>query len=194
MQSNGGLEGPHPVEVCGDLSFVRMQHAEDVLEVGDLYMGAFPEDERRSLLSMGKILMREDTSFWKIYREGEFVGFINTWELPSAIYGEHLAVRPSLRGHKIGTHVIEWLLGRSSQPFIFEVEPPTTEIARRRIAFYERNGLGVVTREYLQPPYSRAQHSLPMYLMGSHTDLGHQWVGQAVREMHSIVYGVGDER
>ena len=110
------------------------------------------------------------------------------------VYGEHLAVRPSLRGHKIGTHVIEWLLGRSLRPFIFEVEPPTTEMARRRIAFYERNGLGVVAREYLQPPYSRTQHSLPMYLMSSHTNLGHQGVRQAVHEMHSIVYGVGDER
>ena len=54
------------------------------------------------------------------------------------------------------------------QPIYFEVEPETlSEIAGRRINYYERNGFQVVKRDYLQPPYHREEQGVPLYIMSS---------------------------
>ena len=48
---------------------------------------------------------------------------------------------------------------------LLEAEPPLTEIARRRIGFYERAGFEIIDADYIQPPYEETGRGVPLYLM-----------------------------
>ncbi len=148
-------------------------------DVEDLYMQAFPEEERRLWNP------RPEGLRLQIARDSadSFLGFITTWQLPGDItYVEHLAVSPALRGLGTGGRIIDMLPAR----VILEVELPETEEARRRIAFYERHGFRTVPEQpYLQPPYARHLPSVPMLLMVR----GEFDVAQTARNLHRIVYG-----
>ena len=51
------------------------------------------------------------------------------------------------------------------QRFCLEVEPPETETAKRRIAFYERNGFTLNHFPYMQPPLGEDRDPLPLMIM-----------------------------
>lgn len=51
-------------------------------------------------------------------------------------------------------------------PIILEAEPPDqSDIAARRVRFYERLGFALNKYKYLQPPYSSGEHPLPLSIM-----------------------------
>ena len=97
------------------------------------------------------------------------MGFVTLWHFDDFYYGEHFAILPQLRNHRLGEQTLQTVkeyIGRA--PLYFEVEPETlSEIAGRRINYYERNGFQVVKRDYLQPPYHREEQGVPLYIMSS---------------------------
>ena len=96
----------------------------------------------------------------------EFIGFLTSWEWNDFRYGEHFAISPEMRCGGIGGNALRWFLASDSRPLVIEVEPPTDEMACRRIGFYERNGLRLWNDvEYVQPPYSPDRHAIELKLM-----------------------------
>lgn len=85
---------------------------------------------------------------------------------------------------------MRWFLASDSRPLVIEVEPPTDEMACRRIGFYERNGLRLWNDvEYVQPPYSPDRHAIELKLMtygGISLSAGDKYV----KRIHRDVYGV----
>ena len=73
----------------------------------------------------------------------------------------------SCRGLGLGSKMLKETAKLFEKPLCLEVEPPTTDIARRRIRFYERNGMCFNDYEYVQPPLSEGQNSLPLKIMTS---------------------------
>lgn len=132
----------------------------------DLYIKAFPPAERRDEKHQRILTDTEDRlHFCAISLEDETVGFLTYWNLGSFLYIEHFAIDPAMRGLHIGSEVLHHLHENISLPLILEVERPDTDIARRRIAFYERCGYILWKSHYLQPPYQKGQNPLPLYLM-----------------------------
>ena len=90
----------------------------------------------------------------------------------------------------IGGNALRWFLASDSRPLVIEVEPPTDEMACRRIGFYERNGLRLWNDvEYVQPPYSPDRHAIELKLMtygGISLSAGDKYV----KRIHRYVYGV----
>jgi len=57
------------------------------------------------------------------------------------------------------------LTAEISVPVILEVEEPFTDVAKKRIAFYERLNFRISEQEYYQPPYSVGKNRVKMLLM-----------------------------
>lgn len=149
-------------------------------ELEELYMGAFPEEERRPIEQIRQRVAMADPFFYffVLSHEGNTVGFATVWRLPGATYVEHFATFPSMRGKGYGAETVKELLDDDMRrslgldpdtPLVLEVElPGDTPEAERRIKFYERCGMTAMEDfPYFQPPYREGGQQLPMMLMSS---------------------------
>ena len=180
------LAGMH----CDDTDFAAAR---------DLYLSAFPREERREVYDWERLATeRSDTfSIRGIYdcrgQRPLWAGFLSTWRFDRFSYVEHFATAPNLRGGGIGTTTLRLLQqAEGDRPIVLEVEPPTTETARRRIAFYERNGFSLCERAYVQPPYRPWEETegLTLLLMTTAPDFLEEHFDEVRATIHAEVYGV----
>ncbi len=134
----------------------------------DLYREAFPEEERRDIEQL-KVLLKEENSmfFNAIEYEGRLAGLLVYWNFGTFYYIEHLAVFAEMRNKKIGQHILDWVREYLKEMCILEVEPAETEMAIRRIHYYQRNGYQILDRQYLQPSYTGEGKPFPLWIMGN---------------------------
>ncbi|ALJ01450.1 hypothetical protein DC20_13625 [Rufibacter tibetensis] len=130
-----------------------------------LYEEAFPPEEQRSFAQQQSLLANAAYQFFIIRHQEEFAGLLGVWQLPESTFLEHFAVVTTLRGKGIGAGALQLLVKEKRQPIVLEVEPPLTEIAKRRISFYERLGFHLNDFEYRQPPYAAAKPWVKLQLM-----------------------------
>lgn len=137
-------------------------------DVESLYVEAFPADERRDIEAFRQIAACNPAFAVDVFvgDNEEFLGFFTTWTWDDLRYGEHFAVRQDRRGGGIGSKALQAVIADDPRPLILEVELPDNDMARRRIGFYERNGLRLWDAiPYVQPPYDAERNALPMLLM-----------------------------
>ncbi|MGE6260502.1 GNAT family N-acetyltransferase [Heyndrickxia sporothermodurans] len=126
----------------------------------------FPENERRTYAGQ-KELMADP--HYRLITESDsnnqIVAFLAAWEFPLFRFVEHIAVNPIMRGSGIGGKMMPAYMEELKKPVLLEVEHPDTELAQRRIGFYERLGFHLNPFEYVQPPLQKGQDNLPLNLM-----------------------------
>ena len=89
------------------LYFHRIQKSsEDLEQIYDLYMKAFPEDERVPWPFFIKRASKNYVDFWTIRTEKEWVGFAYLIKDQALAYLFYLAVAPELRGRGFGHKII----------------------------------------------------------------------------------------
>lgn len=158
-------------------------------EMRGLYEESFPVEERRPWEDILRMVNGGDLPyhFFVIKYRGRQAGFISRWRLPSAIYIEHFAIKPGLRGKGIGTKVITAFVSEQHLPVILEVEPAgSTPMADRRIAFYTRCGFRALSQfDYVQPPYTPDLPSVPLMLMTTDLQLDPEAASSSI---HKVVY------
>lgn len=157
----------------------------DFDRVYSLMEKSFPTDERRPYEKQKALL---DDPLYCIYGvksdSGDITAFITVWQFESFAYVEHFAVAPDCRGSGIGSAVLRELVSGLSCLVCLEVELPETDMAKRRIAFYERNGFVTNNYPYIQPPYSEEQSPLPLIIMTS----GRTVSEEEFKEMKGMLY------
>ena len=174
-----------------NLTQIKTQHPSYPF-VEQLFVDAFPPDERRPLPAQ-----RNNTDNNSRFRcmlatdEGQTpAGFITCWNLGACLYVEHFATSPEMRGAGIGSTILRDFLPMSGKPVVLEVEHPDTDIARRRIGFYRRNGFELWEDvEYIQPPYAPGQSAVPLLLMAT-PGLSRKDAPEIIASIHTQVYGV----
>lgn len=136
-------------------SKVRIEGESDrfFMECWDLYLEAFPVEERRPLDYHLETLNSAEFHFQAIVDGDIFIGFIAWWDLADVRYIEHLATSPAIRGGGYGKKILSDFIADSDKPILLEVEHPADEIKARRISFYERLGFTLNNHAYAQPPY-----------------------------------------
>lgn len=157
-----------------------------------IYDEAFPSCEQRD---WGQILeLNLSDSPLEMYRIwatelSSTVGFVTLWRTDRWLFGEHLAIDPCFRNRGWGASVVRMIqipeFYRGA--LILEVEPPVTEIASRRLSFYEREGMSIVDRNYLQPDYQRKGNHLPLFLL-SNAEWSDSTLSRTVSEIYQNVY------
>lgn len=165
----------------------------DYAFVEALWLQAFPEIERRDTAAQ-----RQNTDTNPLFHcllatshEGEPVGFLTYWDFGSYCYGEHFATDMRLRNRGYGGQIIRAAIGYIARPLVLEVELPQDDLSRRRIGFYQRNGLTLWQDiPYVQPAYRVGGEALPMHLMAT-PDLEPSRVAkEVISTIRRNVYGV----
>jgi len=133
-----------------------------------LYSSAFPENEQRSYSGLIKILGNNNHfSANAILNNDKFIGIFNYWEFEPFYFIEHFAIANNLRGQHYGTDTMKSFLSQTQLPVVLEVELPNTEVAIKRIQFYERLGFSLLPNDYFQPPYGKEALPIPLFLMSN---------------------------
>ena len=163
------------------------QHFEQVYQI---LADSFPSSERRTYKGQKEVLNNE---FYKIfvYQEKEKIhAFIAVWDFIDFVFVEHFAVEASHRNEGLGKKMLVELMENKQKTFCLEVEPPETEIARRRIGFYERLGFHLLPFTYEQPAMQTTEKSIPLCLMSYPEELDKGKFNQIKNKLYQNVYHV----
>ena len=136
-------------------------------EVYGIMEKSFPPDEMRPYSEQRELLQNEK---YKVFaatddESDKMTAFVATWQFEDILFVEHLATDPSLRGQGIGAKMLEYLTLCESRTICLEAEPPESDITRRRIGFYNRNGFYLNEYPYIQPPISNGRNPVPLMIM-----------------------------
>lgn len=134
--------------------------------VEELLTAAFPPEEYRDLAELRELTRGRGIFHNNLVRDGGTpAGLVTFWDFGDFHYVEHFATVPAMRNRGCGSRVLALLQERLGTPLVLEAELPAEEMARRRIAFYERQGFRVWVHDYRQPPYRPGGVFLPMRLL-----------------------------
>ncbi|MFT2011243.1 GNAT family N-acetyltransferase [Pontibacter sp. 13R65] len=154
---------------ASDLRFVLVRESSSrfLPAIQTLYEAAFPVEERRRFEQLINLLQEPLMHLQAVVQQNVLAGFLIYWELDNNLFLEHLAVKPQLRGQGVGQHILQWLLQLAyDKQVLLEVEKPTTNLAQKRIQFYQRAGFTLHAHfNYQQPPYERNGQPVPLLLM-----------------------------
>ncbi len=173
------------------LPFLLYLHMDEA--IWQLMVDSFPYEERRSRNDQEKVMQHPVYRLKDIRNANqELVGFISYWLLPGFVFVEHFAVSEPLRCQGMGAQLLtEHCLERyAGQPIILEVERPDTELAKRRIAFYERLGFIRNPYTYMQPSYHSDGDELPLLLMSYPTAIDYELFRKVRTHLYREVYQV----
>ena len=164
----------------------------DLARLWEIMEEAFPPEERRTRKGFARIL-RDPALCLTVHRDaaGLPAAFLIGWELEGFRYVEHFAVSASLRGQGKGGRMLADFLSAAPAPIVLEVEPPETDTARRRVAFYERLGFCLNPYPYEQPPLQPTTSAIPLMVMSWPAPLSEEDFGRVREELYRRVYRVG---
>lgn len=160
-------------------------------ELNDVYrlmQVSFPPEEFRTFAGASALLDRLNYQILAVRRDGQLVGFIAEWRLKTIRFVEHFAVDPAARGQGIGSRMMKAYLRRSDLPVVVEVEAGGTEMALRRISFYERLGFAMSEAAYFQPLLRSDGSDILLRLMFYPAGLSGDAMHEAEQQIFDTVY------
>lgn len=122
-------------------------------------------------------------------KDNKIVGFLSYWAIDKDIFFvEHFAVDKNYQGQGIGKSLFNDFLKLKGDKCL-EVEPPHTEIDKKRIKLYESFGLVFHENLYYQPPYNKGDNKTKLHIMCS-KKLNNSSFNNLVEKIYNIVYKV----
>lgn len=166
------------------LKRVTLDNKSDLEFIEKLYIESFPRHERRSIIHMHQLLGNEER--FRMYLletdDNHRVGFITYWMLGTFIFLDYLAISPEQGNKGYGQKTIELLSKQTNLPLSGEIElPDSSDMATRRVRFYERLGFQIWDLPYVQPPYEGECDFVPMRII-TLGDLGFPENYEAIRD------------
>lgn len=150
------------------MSQLQLADAAKFEEIYQLLLTSFPDDERRPYDAQREVFSDPRYHVFILPGKNDAIrAMISIWQFEDFAFIEHFAVAPACRNQGLGAQILQEVLQTLSCPVCLEVELPQTVLARRRIAFYTRNGFFLNDYPYKQPPYSREKHPIDLLMMTS---------------------------
>lgn len=132
---------------------------------------SFPSDEIRPKSSHFALLNYPKYFMYGYYLDDTLVGVMGVYTLSDFSFIEHFAVSKNYRNNGIGEKMLSSISAINNNRLVLEVEPPTSTITKRRVAFYERNKFTFNDYHYTQPPISKGQKPLQLFIMSTNGKL-----------------------
>lgn len=165
--------------------FEELQNRKKISKIFNRYEKSFPENERRDKEQFLDLAENPDVFVFLIKNENETIGYSVIWELKDFYFLEHFEVFEEFRNQKFGEQILE-ALKEKFEKIILETEPDSlSEIAARRVRFYQRNGFEIMNKDYIQPSYGEGKSSLRLFLMANFLTKN---LVNSIQEIHSTVY------
>ena len=153
----------------------------------------YAQDDTQSAYENEKLPPKDETQLStfisQLSTQHHPLGLLTTWHFEEFIYIEHFAIDPNLRSQGYGTEAIKAFIKEQGKPIILEAEPPTDDITRRRIRFYERSGLTLYDFPYIQPAYTPTSNPVELRLMGT-LNTNDTPLPLVSKMLHREVYGI----
>lgn len=170
---------------------LELMKEEEFDEVFNILENSFSKDEVRPYIYAKKLL---SNPLYNIYvkksENGSIEAFITFWKLSGFDFIEYFAVKKELRGQDIGSSMINAYLEEENAWVILEVEAYDTELAKRRIAFYERLGFIYNDVGYIQPTYKYTHSKVPFKLMSYPKEISKKEFTDIKKEIFKNVYNI----
>lgn len=159
-------------------------------KIYSLLTDAFPQNEYRPFSAQYALFHQPAYCLYTRMQEDEIVALMGMWKMDDFLFIEHIAVSNHLRGQGIGSQILKKFALTKQKHVILEVEPPQTETAKRRIAFYERLGFHLNTYYYEQPAYYPDQDPFPLFLMSYPYPLNTSQFEKVKQDLYQKIYGI----
>jgi len=171
-----------------EISLKLISNAVELEEIRNLYISAFPAEERREFRELTEILQLIECGIdLVLVSGGKIAGFCIVWDFEIFAFIEHFAIDNNLRGLGIGEGVL--ILLRKIYPVILlETELPVNEISQRRVKFYQRNGFRMLQRQYFQPSYGNNKPEIELQLMSTSVDFSVETLDEYILQIREKVY------
>ena len=154
----------------------------------DILSYSFPKNELRPKRNMQRTMKNEKYVLLSYSEGNRIIGGTAIWQLSDFIFIEYLAVDKSFRNKGFGAQILKELADLYKLPLVLEAEPPDTDIAKRRIGFYRRNGFFLNDYPYEQPAYSEKQAAVPLVIMTSEGFINPERFTDIKRAIYKEVY------
>lgn len=171
---------------------LKMMEPYEFHQVFSLIEQSFPTDEYRTCEEHKELLKEKEYCIYVQHapKIKDICAFLAVWQFADFTYIEHFATDPALRGLGIGSAVLHEVHQYFHKQICLEVELPNTDLAKRRIAFYERNGFFLNNYPYMQPPISKGKKELPLMIMTSNGQIDQKRFRQIQQTLYEKVYKV----
>lgn len=171
---------------------LEMMKKDEFDQVFSLMERSFPTDEYRSYKEQKALLERPEYRIYVLHgiKHTDIRAFLAIWNLSDFTFLEHFASAPEVRGQGLGSAALREAGRLFSGQICLEVELPETEIAKRRIAFYERNGFYLNDNLYFQPPISKGKQKIPLMIMTSAGRVGKERFAEIRDRLFREVYQI----
>ena len=152
---------------------------------------SFPPDEYRPYGAQKALLDHPQYHVYMLPDEEAdgLKALVTVWRIEDFAFIEHLAVSPTCRNQGIGAALLHELGKLLSCRLVLEVELPETEMAKRRIGFYQRNGFSLNEYPYLQPSYGEGRSAVPLLLMTTGGAIDEKEFETIKAALYKTVYG-----
>lgn len=151
---------------------------------------SFPYEERRDIKDEAACFYKKEFRFCRLIENGSPCGIAVFWEFEGFLFLEHLAIDDDKRSLGLGSRFIDLLKNSYKKSIILEAEPPETEQARRRIAFYERHGFRVNGYTYEQPSYHGEKSGVRLNILSFPDTLSQSEFDCFLKTTRREVYGI----
>lgn len=156
---------------------------------------SFPADEYRTYAAQKAIF---DDPRYSVYvlsdAPAQIKAAITVWQFADFAFIEHFAVDPAYRNQGLGALILGEIKNFVSCALCLEAELPKTEIARRRIGFYERNGFFTNAYPYIQPAYSAEKNPVPLLILTTGGGISETQFATIRETLYSEVYKQSQEK
>lgn len=166
---------------------------DDFRRFWEILCEAFPEEEHRSREDHEALMTNPAYEITYIRENSRIVGFYSLWDLGAFVFMEHFAFDAEYRGKGLGAKYLQALFKELNRPLVLEVEVPATQDAKRRIAFYEAQGLHFNRYAYVQPPLQVMCRAVPMHLMSWPQPLTEEMYHKYKKRLYHVVYDIKNE-
>lgn len=121
----------------------------------------------------------------------QIVGIMSFYQHDDFRFIDYFAIDGSLKGKGMGSKMLQYFINLDDKMVILEVEHPEDEQSKRRITFYQRNGLYLNDQfEYFVPPVRNLKHRLYFHLMSSKRKINNIEFEKYYPQILKMVYGI----
>lgn len=118
-------------------------------------------------------------------------GILSYYDGGEFVFVDYFAIDGNQKGQGLGSKMLKHFLQIANKSVFLEVEHPEDEQSRRRIAFYQRNGLILNDQhDYFVPPVRSLKHRLYFHLMSYPQPISSEQFEQYYPKMLKLVYGI----